>query len=209
MSAAKHLDYYPPLLSVAFPRKYTVEEYLEIEAQSEHKLEYVNGYIVPKFAATIKSESGGSFTHTAIGSNTLIALHYALKGKPCKVYGSDFKVKTDKGLRFPDVFVVCGEPKFFNDKQYALTNPTILVEIVSPESSIRDYVNKRLEYLNIESLQHYIIIEQTYPLVSVFSKNKDGLLVFADYNAENPTILLPNLDITLSLEDIYADIAFG
>jgi Uma2 family endonuclease len=202
MSAAKHLDYYPPLLSVAFPRKYTVEEYLEIAAQSEHKLEYVNGYIV-------KAEMGGTYTHSTIGINLSVALHRALKGKPCKAHSNDLRIKTKKNFRFPDGLVVCGEPQFHNSKKTTLTNPSVLVEIVSPESRKRDYVDKRSEYFEIESLQHYIIIEQERAFVSVFSKNKDGLLVFADYNAENPTVLLPSLDITLNLEDIYDDVEFG
>jgi hypothetical protein len=54
-----------------------------------------------------------------------------------------------------------------------------------------------------------MIIEQERPFVSVFSKNSDGLLLFADYNFENPTILLQNMDIALALDDIYEDIVFG
>ena len=71
MSAAERLSFYPPLLSVSFPRKYTVEEYLKIEAQSENKLEYVNGYIVP-------TDMGGTFTHRpflTVFSNNANGLH--------------------------------------------------------------------------------------------------------------------------------------
>jgi Uma2 family endonuclease len=202
MSAAKHLNYYPPLLSVAFPRTYTVEEYLEIEAQSEHKLDYVNGYIV-------KAEMGGTYTHANIGGNIFSALKTALKGKPCRVFNGDLRIKAKKNFRFPDGLVVCGEPKFHNTKKTTLTNPSVLIEIVSSESRKRDYVDKRSEYFEIESLQHYIVIEQERPFVSVFSKNSDGLHLFADYDFENPSILLEGLGIVLNLEDIYDDVEFG
>ena len=201
MSAAKRLNYFPPLLSVFFPRKYTEEEYFEIEAQSEDKLEYVNGYIVP-------TDMGGTFIHATIGSNILIALRNATKGKPCKVLGSDLRIKTKTSFRFLDALVVCNDPKFYNKKQTTLLNPSVLIEVVSPESNKRDYVDKRAEYFNIESLQHYIIIEQERPFVTIFSNNVNGLHTFENYDFSNPIIVLSDLDITITLEDIYEDVDF-
>jgi Uma2 family endonuclease len=117
MSAAERFKYYPPLLSVTFPRKYTIEEYLQMVEQTDEKLEYVNGCIVT-------AEMGGSYSHTLIASNIVALLHTALRGKPCRSHNGDFKIKTKTSFRFADAFVVCGEPQFTSDKKTSLTNPT-------------------------------------------------------------------------------------
>jgi Uma2 family endonuclease len=188
MVAAKNLSYYPPLLSSAFPRKYTVEEYLEIGLQSEEKLDYVNGYIV-------QSKIDINYTHSTISSNIFISLHQALKEKPYKALGSD-------------ALVVSKNPEFYNTTKTILLNPTVLVEVVSPESSMRDYVEKRLEYFDIESLQHYIIIEQDAPLVFVYTKNTDDSLLLREYDLKKQIIPLPALNLSINITDIYDGVDF-
>jgi Uma2 family endonuclease len=198
MSAAENLRY-TPTLSVAYPRTYTVAKYLEIEANSDEKLDFVNGYI-------IKAEAGGTFAHALIGMNIGVALKNALKGKPCKVLGSDMKIKIEDVFRFADALVVCGEPEFHNTKKTALSNPTVLIEVVSADSDKRDYITKRLEYFKIPSLRHYIVVEQALPFVSLYTKTADNLQFFADYDAENPMVPLPALEISLNLVDIYESV---
>lgn len=200
MSAAERLQYTPPL-SISYPRKYTVAEYLEIEANSDEKLEFVNGFIV-------KAEAGGTYEHALIGANTIGALKNALKGKPCKVLGSDLKIAIERFFRFPDGVVVCGEPEFHTENKTALCNPTVLIEVVSADSDKRDYVTKRLEYFKIPSLRHYIVIEQALPFVSLYTKDANNTQSFADFDAETPDVPLPALDITLNFADIYEGV-FG
>jgi Uma2 family endonuclease len=201
MATAKNLSYYPPLLSVTFPRKYTIEEYLEIGLQSEEKLDYVNGYIV-------QSKIDINYTHSTISSNILISLHQALKEKPYKALGSDLLIKTKNSFRFPDALVVSKNPEFYNNKKTTLLNPIVLVEVVSPESSMRDYVEKRLEYFDIESLQHYIIIEQDAPLVFVYTKNTDDSLLLRAYDLKKQIIPLPALNLSINIADIYDGVDF-
>jgi Uma2 family endonuclease len=201
MAAAKNLSYYPPFLSSAFPRKYTVEEYLEIGVQSEEKLDYVNGYIV-------QSKIDINYTHSTISSNILISLHQALKEKPYKALGSDLLIKTKNSFRFPDALVVSKNPEFYNTTKTTLLNPTVLVEVVSPESSMRDYVEKRLEYFDIESLQHYIIIEQDAPVVFVYTKNTDDSLLLREYDLKKQIIPLPALNLSINITDIYDGVDF-
>jgi Uma2 family endonuclease len=201
MSAAERLNYFPPLLSATFPRKYTVEEYLEIVNASEERLEYVNGYIV-------KAEMGGTYNHSTIGMNIAFALRQALKDKPCRVHGTDLRVKTKNSFRLPDALVICGEPQFHNPTKTTVTNPIILVEVVSPESSTRDYIDKRIAYFEIETLQHYMIIEQLRPAVTVYTRNSNGAITVADYDFNNPIIMLSDLGIAIGLEDIYEGVEF-
>lgn len=201
MAAAKNLSYYPPLLSNEFPRKYTIEEYFEIEAQLEEKLDYVNGYIV-------KAKIDISFQHSIINTNMMIALHNSLKDKPYQTLGGGMRIKTANSFRFPDALVLPKNPEFYNEKQTTLLNPAVLVEVVSPESSKHDYARKRLEYFTIKSLVYYIIVEQDMAFVSVFSKIKDNEFLVHNYNSNNPIILLPDLKTTINLENIYEGVDF-
>ena len=91
---------------------------------------------------------------------------------------------------------------------HILTNPSVLVEVISPESSKRDYGKKRLEYFTIESLLYYIIIEQDNPFVSVYTKNKDGSFLLMDYKFDTPIIHLDLLNIQIDLNDIYDRVFF-
>ena len=200
MSAAERLKYYTPSLSVAYPNRYTVAEYLAIAAATDARLEYTNGCIV-------ENEAGGSFRHALIAANALTALNIALKGAPCKAIGSDLKVATEVSFRFPDALIVCREPEFYDKNQTILTNPTVLMEVVSSESSVRDYVTKRLEYFSIPSLRHYIVIEQEVPTVSVYTKNQNATLSFVDYDFKSNIIrldgIIDTLNIVINMNDIY------
>src|SRR5882672_4838470 len=101
------------------------EEYLRRERQAEYKSEYLNGEI---FAMT-----GASRKHNLIAVNIATSLNAQLRGSKCEVYASDMRVKvTATGLyTYPDVIVVCGEPRFEDQYVDTLLNPTLLVEVLS------------------------------------------------------------------------------
>src|SRR2546428_1618931 len=103
----------------------TPEEYLALERKAEHKSEYLHGEV---FAMT-----GASRKHNLIATNILISLGQQLKGRPCEAYSSDMRVKVAAtGLyTYPDIVVVCGDPKFEDDYVDTLLNPTLLVEVLS------------------------------------------------------------------------------
>ena len=103
----------------------TPEEYLAIERAAEERSEYVNGEM---FAL-----SGASFAHTVITANLVASLHVRLRAKPCTVHAADLKVRVEAtGLHaYPDVVVVCGEPRFADAGRDVVTNPVLLVEVLS------------------------------------------------------------------------------
>ena len=130
MSAAERLKYYTPSLSIAYPNRYSIADYLDIESASDTKLEYVNGYI-------ITADADETYTHAVIAANLLTALSNNLKGKPCRALGSDLKIATNISFRYPDALVLCGEPEFYKNKNNIVTNPIVLAEVVSSGSNIR------------------------------------------------------------------------
>src|SRR5437016_5929024 len=110
---------------------FTPEEYLELERVSERKSEYFNGEI---FAM-----SGASPQHVLIVTNVVSELRMQLKNRPCNVYSTDLRVRIEStGLyTYPDVVVVSGEPRFHDDQKDTLTNPVLIVEVLS--KSTKDY----------------------------------------------------------------------
>src|SRR5439155_23456156 len=103
----------------------TPEEYLALERKAEYKSEYLAGEML--------AMSGASERHVSIVANVMYLLVGQLKGRPCKAYSSDMRVKVSPtGLyTYPDVVVVCGQPQFADEQKDTLRNPTLIVEVLS------------------------------------------------------------------------------
>jgi len=110
----------------------TPEEYLAFERTSEQKHEYADGEI---FAM-----SGGTREHSLVGQNVAGELRNALLERPCEVPGSDLKIAVLATSRYfyPDVFVVCGEPRFADDQRDSVVNPRVIVEVLSDSTERYD-----------------------------------------------------------------------
>src|SRR5262245_52806425 len=122
------------------------EEYLRRERLAEHKSEYLNGEI---FAM-----GGASLQHNLIAGNIFGELREQLKSRPCQTYISDMRVKVlAVGLyTYPDVVIVCGEPRFEDAEVDTLLNPTVLIEVLSTSTERYDRIAKSSYYRTIDSL---------------------------------------------------------
>src|SRR5215211_4087365 len=109
-------------------KKYTIQEYLEIENAATEKHEYYRGEI---FAM-----SGTKLTHNIITSNLHSHLGQKLRGKSCRPYGSDLRIHIEKNTLFtyPDISVICGDPITLNNDELNALNPTVLIEVLSPST---------------------------------------------------------------------------
>src|ERR1041385_5553388 len=140
-------------LEVYGKKKLTVDEYLEFERTSTEKHEYFRGEV---FAM-----SGASPRHNIIFTNLIGELYTALKGKPCRPYGSDMKVQIPENTLFayPDISIFCGDVKRLdNDKEYII-GPSVLIEILSPSIRNYDRGEKFQLYRDIPSLKEYILVD--------------------------------------------------
>src|SRR5258707_15399037 len=110
----------------------TPEQYLEIERKAEYKSEYYQGVIY--------AMSGGSSAHNLITISLAAELRQALKKKSCLAYSNDFRLRvTSSGLyTYPDVMVVCGEPAFADDQKDTVTNPVLIIEVLSKTTEAHD-----------------------------------------------------------------------
>ena len=187
-----------PVQSLNIPES----DYLALDAASERRYEYVSGYVV--------AMSGGSNTHSAIIMYTGAALVNSLGDAPCTVYSSDLRVKveTNGDYVYPDVSVVCGEAKFTDDTPDTLLNPVLLVEVLSPSTEAYDRTIKLDAYIQIPSLQEYLLISQQQAHIRQYTRQPDNSWAFADYRGREASIHLKAFDVTLKLADVYRRVTF-
>jgi len=183
-------------------QKYTLEEYFELEEQSEEKWEFWNGHVW--------NMSGASFAHEDIVSNTLRSLGNRLP-KGCRVSGSNVKVMVPEypPYRYPDLTVVCGERKqeIMGGLQ-VLLNPQMIIEVLSPSTEAFDRGAKFTYYKSISSLREYLLIATRFPHVSHFVKQGENEWVNRDANGLDSTITLPTFGVDLELAEIYLEVVF-
>ncbi|MBI1278315.1 MAG: Uma2 family endonuclease [Anaerolineaceae bacterium] len=182
-------------------KKWTVEEYLDFERQSEEKHEY--------YAGEIFAMSGASRRHNLIVINTGTTLNAQVAQRACEVYPSDMRVKVNKiKYTYPDVTVVCGEPRFEDGKFDTLLNPTIIIEVLSPSTEDYDRGTKFKHYMSITSLKEYVLIAQDEIRLDHYTRQSIGDWHISVSNSVETTVSLPSIDCTLLLSDIYRKVTF-
>jgi Uma2 family endonuclease len=179
----------------------SVADYLAGEKTAKRKHEYVGGEVY--------AIAGASNTHNRVASNVTGLLHSQLRGNPCDVFNSDTKVRVraQTGMRFfyPDAMVVCNanpSDDHFQD------NPVLIVEVVSQSTRRIDMGEKRESYLQIPSLDTYIILEQSTLAAIVFQRNENGEFHRQSYTDGNDTVPLPTINCKLNLSEVYENVEF-
>lgn len=181
----------------------SIEEYLRTEEASPVKREYVGGFVYPLYGAT-RAQAGASQAHTQIVRNLTVALDAAARRLGCRLHASDMKLRIEgsRSFYYPDVMVVCGQP-IIND--YYETAPCLLVEVISPRTAQMDRQTKYAAYTALPSLQTYLIVEQAERRVYAYGRQQ-GTWQLSEL-ASSGSVPLPCLDLTLSLDDLYADLS--
>lgn len=148
--------------------RYTLEDYLGVEEMSAVRHEFLNGEI---FAM-----AGGTPEHAALAAAVVVLLGRKLDGSPCRPYSADLRIRVlETGLAtYADASVICGEPARDPSSPTHVTNPTVVVEVLSPSTEDYDRGEKREHYQRIPSLNHYVLVAQDRRRVEVFSRAADG-----------------------------------
>jgi Uma2 family endonuclease len=187
----------------ALPKqKWTPESYLEFERVSETKHEYLDGEVYEMV--------GGSPRHNLIMVNTLATLHAQLRKRPCIVFPNDMRIKVSPtGLyTYPDLSVVCGEPRFEDEKRDTLLNPVALFEILSPSAERHDRGKKFLHYRALPSLLSSVLIAQDSYHIEHYARQPDNTWVLRDAKGMDAVLELPAIGCTLALADVYEKVSF-
>lgn len=182
---------------------YTAEEYLSFERGSPSKHEY--------YAGTIYAMTGASRRHILIVTNLVRGLGNRLADRPCEIYSSEMRVKVrPTGLyTYPDVTVVCGEPRFEDAEVDTLLNPQVVIEVLSKSTKDYDRGDKFDHYRAVDSVVDYVLISQDATNVEHRSRQSGGDWAVSSYDGPDAVVPLKSIDCELPLSEIYRRINFG
>jgi len=181
-------------------RKFSIEEYLEMENTSIEKHEYYKGEI---FAM-----SGAKMPHNTISKNLLGTLFAKLKGKKCQPYGSDVRVHVESNTLFtyPDISIVCGEVITLNNDDYNVLNPTVIIEILSASTKNYDRGEKFKLYRDIMTLKEYILVDSESVHIEAFRLNEHNHWELEEYNAITENLQIKSINENILLSEIYGGV---
>ncbi len=165
-----------------------------------------NAFKSEYYSGQVWAMSGVSREHDAIAFNLTVAIGNALRGTPCRGFTRDMRVAVaDTFYTYPDLTIVCGEAQFIDAYVDTLTNPTVLLEILSPSTANYDRTAKFGRYRRLPSLREYVLVHQDAPLVERF----DDIWATYEYHGEAAVLELSSVGITVPLAGIYEDVVFA
>ena len=180
--------------------RYTWDQYVALCEGSNVKLEYFDGEIY--------AMAGGTPAHAALAMAVAIEIGKQLDGKPCRVYSSDLQIRVGKLGTFPDVSIICGEPRLAAGDRNAVTNPTVLIEVLSDSTEDYDRAGKFDSYREILSLQEYVLVSHHEPLIEVFRRRDDADWIRTAARAGGSVPLESNA-CTLQVDRVYRDVTLS
>ena len=188
--------------SVAAQTHMTPEEYLAFERKATTKNEYLNGQII--------AMSGASRVHNLITGNIFNGLYTQLIEREYETYASDMRVKAPQtaSYTYPDVVVVCDEPRFEDGVFDTLLNPIVLIEVLSPSTEVYDRGEKFAHYRQIDSLQEYVLISQDRISVEHYLRQGTQWLL-TEFRAFEESLSLISIECELPLRNIYRRVEFS
>ena len=190
------------MVTVAEKKCFTPLEYLERERKAEFRSEYDQGVMIPM--------AGASKEHKRITFNTSGLFWSQLAGSSCEGFAQELRVRVPQCDKYyyPDVVVVCGEPRFEDATFDVLLNPRLVIEVLSDSTERKDREEKFDCYETPESLTDYVLISQTEPRIEHFSRLEGGGWRFVVVRGVESVLSLPAVSCSLRLADIYARVTF-
>lgn len=173
------------------------EEYLRLEEASGQKHEYLNGRIY--------AMAGGTPSHSAVATNIVGALFSRLRGKPCRPFNSDLRVKVEAtGLRtYPDVTVACPPERYDERDSNSLLNPTVIFEVLSPSTERYDRTDKFDALKQTPELRDYVLVSPDRVRVEHLRRGEGGEWILESYTQRSQVLVLASIGVEVPLDEIY------
>jgi Uma2 family endonuclease len=190
-------------MPVTKSKKYSPEEYLQLERQADYKSEYFQGEIFMM--------SGASREHNIINVNFTTFLSTKLKGKNCRPYSTDMRlhIPINTLYTYPDIMVVCGKEELLDQQFDTMLNPTFIAEVLSPSTVDYDTGRKFTLYRSIPSLKEYWTISSYEYRLQKFVKNEsNNTWILSEYTNKEGDVTLESLELTVPLQDLYEGVKF-
>jgi Uma2 family endonuclease len=184
-------------------RRFTLREYFDWEETQTTKHEFYRGEV---FAM-----AGASLPHIRISRNILTQLTQQLEGRECEAFGSDLRVRVDAVdlSTYPDITIVCGEPKIDPVDRHAITNPRVIFEVLSKSTENYDRGDKFEFYQHLESFREYVVVSQKEPRIVHYVRQDDGAWKYRLLPGMNETLRLETVGCELPFAMIYRNVEFG
>ena len=182
---------------------YSFAEYLQLEETAAYKNEYQDGEIVPM--------TGGTTDHNKIALNFAAYLKFVLKGRKYNIFIGDLKlwIAQYRQATYPDVMLIEGEPIYYETGKTTITNPRLIVEVLSKSTQNYDQGDKFLYYRSLPEFQEYILISQSRPYVMQYNKTEENKWLLTEYEGENASLSLTSVNFDLSFQEIYEGVIFN
>jgi Uma2 family endonuclease len=181
---------------------YSPEEYLELEIPSVDKHEYIDG--------EIRLMTGGMPNHNRIIGNLFAALNFAFKGKLYEAFVTDQRlwIPRKRIYTYPDILIVKGELELQEGRKDTLTNPSVIIEVLSKSTQNYDKGDKFTAYRSISAFQEYILIDQYSMHVEHYVKTEQRKWIFQEYDEVDNALVFSSLPFEILLSDIYDKVKF-
>ncbi len=178
------------------------EEYLAAEREAATRSEYFNGEVY--------AMAGASREHVAIVANLTYLFVGQFKGRPCSTFTNDMRLKvSETGLyAYPDVMALCGEPHFEDSAADTLTNPSVIIEVLSESTERYDRGDKFAHYRRLASLRDYVLVSQRRPRLEHYTRRGEDW-VLREIDGLDAVLRLPDIGCELPLADIYDKLTFA
>jgi Uma2 family endonuclease len=182
---------------------YSPQDYLEIEAAATFKSEYHDGKIIPI--------TGGSTNHNQIIITLVALIKLSLKGKHYRQFASDVRLwmPATRRYTYPDLMLVKGQPIYHEDRNDTITNPTVIIEVLSKSTQDYDHGDKFNAYRAIPTFQEYVLVNQCTQQVEHYVKTAAKRWSFREYDCEDQQLSLEKAPFEISLDDLYDEVDFS
>lgn len=176
---------------------------MAFERRSSERHEYVDG--------VLSAMSGASERHNQIVVNLGGEIRAQFKGRPCKVYTNDMRVRIAGTTRYayPDVAALCSSARFDDEEKDTLINPNLIIKVLSVSTEAYDRGEKFEYYRRIETLAEYVLVGQDKPHIEQFSRQPNGQWLFTETSGLESFVELTSVGCRLSLAEIYDKVEFG
>lgn len=178
-------------------RHFTLKDYLYVEESSGLRHEFYQG--------TIFAMAGGSMEHNRIVFNMTISLGIKMQGNSCDIFGSDQRVHIPSNslYTYPDLIIVCDPPIPAEEDKMSLTNPSVIIEVLSPTTKEYDRTTKFRLYRDIPTFQEYILIDSRSVLVEHHYKDLNGQWICRTSDQFTDSLAIKTAGVSLLLSDVY------
>ncbi len=178
----------------------SIEDYFRAEEKSIYKHEYHNG--------VIKKMAGGQLPHNRLAQKAANIIDSFVESNELKfiVSNSDTKIRIEQYNKFvyPDAVVICEKPEFYQNRKDTITNPLLIVEVLSDSTKNYDRTLKYEYYRTIPSFKEYVLVHQDNKHVSVYTKQTDNTWIVRDYDGDGATAILYAIqECPLPLKRLY------